>query len=322
MLNTYNMAKNSLFMEKIACIGILLSFALILSACATMQGQSNANAAKAEKINVISTFYPLHDITKKIGGDKIEAGVIVPAGVEPHDYEPSPGDILKLSKAGAFVTMGLEFSGIEDKLTGINEMIFIIDSKKGIMLLDAEPQDIEDAQKNLNYGKDPHIWLSPNNMIAMSINIRNGLKSIDPKNANVYEHNAQKLIDELKKLDSDYKKELSSCKKNAVITSHRSFAYLGRDYGFRQIGIFGLAPQIEPTPKQIISIKNEAKKNNVTYIFSEELLDPRISETMAKEIGAKILVLDPVEGVKNPSDDYFSLMRKNLANLRLALGCS
>ncbi len=309
-------------MKNIVYLGFLLPFALILSACAAMQND-NPDAAKAEKITVVSTFYPLYELTKKIGGDQIEASAIVPAGVEPHDYEPSPIDILRLSKAGAFVTIGLEFSGIEDKLAQGNEnKISVIDSKKGVMLLDAEPQDAQDSKKSANAGKDPHIWLSPNNMIAMSMNIKDGLKNADQKNANLYENNAQKVIGELKKLDSDYKNGLSSCKKQVIITNHKAFAYLGRDYGFREIGIFGLAPQTEPTPREIIIIKNEAKKNDVNYIFSEELADPRISETIANEIGAGVLVLNTIEGIKRAGEDYFSLMRENLANLRLALECA
>lgn len=286
-------------------IGILFILILLIGCTSAQQTQVEGN--QVSKLDLIATFYPLYDITKKIAGEQADVQSIVPSGVEPHDYEPTPSDILKLSNAKAFVTIGLEFSGIEEKLIeGSKNKLLVIDSKKGITL----------------QGEDTHIWLSPKNMIIMSMNIMDGLNKIDPKNSNLYEENAKKLIEELKALDSDYKTGLANCKKHVVIANHGAFAYLGKDYGFRQIGIFGLAPETEPTPQDLVNIKNEAEKNNVAYIFSEELVEQRIAQTIANEIKAKVLVLNPIEGTKSPSEDYFSLMRQNLANLKLAMECN
>ena len=296
--------------ERIYC-GILLEIILILSACS--QKQPLQNNPTSTRIDVVTTFYPLYDVTKKISGDKADVQSLIPAGVEPHDYEPTPSDIAKLGKSKAFVVMGLEFSEIEGELAESANNIQVIDAPKGVPLIDAE----ED-----NTGKDPHVWLSPNNMIIIAANIRDGLKNVDQTNSKLYDENAKKVINELKKLDSEYKTGLSKCKKNVILTNHRAFAYLAKDYGFKQIGISGIEPETEPTPKEIIKIKDEAIKNNVKYIFTEELVDTRVAETIAKEIGAKTFVLDPIEGVKDPNEDYFSLMRENLAKLKIALECS
>ena len=273
------------------------------------------------KITVVATFYPLYDITRKIAGDKLNVDALIPAGVEPHDYEPSPEDIIKLSRAKGFITIGFRFSGIENKLMeSYDGKITAIDSKKGITLLNAQGGDKGEIERNS--GKDPHIWLSPTNMIIIAGNIRDGLKNIDPLNAGLYDENAKKIIEELKLLDSEYRKGLFGCRKSVILTNHRAFAYVARDYGFNQVGISGLEPETEPTAKEIIRIKEEAIKNNATYIFTEELVDARIAQAIAGEIGAKTIVLNPIEGTKNPNEDYFSLMRANLANLKLALGCS
>lgn len=273
------------------------------------------------KIRVVATFFPLYDITAKIGGGRLDVVSLVPQGVEPHDYDPSPQDMLKLADSGAFVTIGLDFSVIENKLVQAGESkMRIIDSKKGIVLLEADNSG--GAEESSGGGRDPHLWLSPSDMIKMANNIAEGLQDVDPQNKEAYMYNLAKVIEQLKKLDEEYRKGLSDCRKDVILTNHRAFAYLERDYGFRQIGISGLEPETEPTPQEIIRIKEEALKNGIKYIFTEELVDQRIAETIAKEIGAKTIVLDPVEGIREPGDDYFSIMRKNLASLRTAMVCS
>ena len=301
----------------LGAVFIIITFAAACSRAGLLQNNG------ATKLQIVATFYPLYDITKRIAGDRADVYSLVPSGVEPHDYEPTPNDILKLNMADAFVTIGLEFSNVENKLTESGEnKILLIDAKKGIKLLNAQKFQGWGAQYEKNSGKDVHIWLSPKNMMAIAANIRDNLKAIDSKNADYYEENTRKTIEELENLDAEYITNLSNCKKNMILTNHISFAYLGADYGFSQIGIFGLKPEAEPNPQDIVAIKNEATRNKINYIFTEELIDTRVARTIAKEIGAKTLVLNPIEGIKDSSEDYFSLMRNNLANLKLALECS
>ena len=132
----------------------------------------------------------------------------------------------------------------------------------------------------------------------------------------------RQLIADLEALDREFASGLSDCQKHVILTSHFAFAYMGRDYNFLQIGISGIDPETEPSPSQIREIIDAAKTNHIHVIFTESLVDPRIAQTIAREVGAQTLELNPIEGTRNPSETYFSLMRQNLKNLRIGLECS
>jgi len=300
---------------------ILVSILLIiwLVGCSGKQGAEQE--LKGDAIIVAATFYPLYDLTKSIVMEKGIVYSIVPAGIEPHDYEPNPSDLQKLSNADVFVIMGIEFAEFEEDLGNVNSKAKAIPSAIGISLLKTEEEENEAEDEPEHTGEDPHIWLSPKNAQKMTLNIMNGIIGEDPSNGEYYLKNGQELIDNLKALDEEFKEGLSSCNKDVILVNHNAFSYLARDYGFSTIEISGLEPEVEPTPQQLAKLIQEAKKHNIKYIFYEELVDSRVVRTIADEIGAQVLVLDPIEGASNPSDTYFTLSRKNLKNLRTALGC-
>lgn len=126
-------------------------------------------------------------------------------------------------------------------------------------------------------------------------------------------------------LDKDYRSGLSKCNKKDIITSHAAFGYLAKEYGFNQLAIAGLSPDEEPTLQTLKNISDFAKKNNVQYIFFESLVSPKLSETIANEVGAKTLVLNPLEGLSiqdiAEGKNYFTEMRSNLNQLKIALQC-
>lgn len=264
------------------------------------------------KIKIITTLYPLYEFSKRIGGDKVEVSILVPAGVEPHDWEPGPRDIATISSARIFVYNG---AGLEpwvaNMLKGIDsEKLIVVDSSSGIELI----------KEN---GIDPHIWLDPVLAEHQANLIEDALIKSDPQNESYYKANAQILRNELTVLDEEIKKELSAAKKKVFIASHTAFTYFARRYGLRQISIAGVSPNIEPSPAKIAEIIKAAKENEVKYIFFETLVNPRLSEVIAKEVGAKTLVLNPIEVLSqsdiNQGKTYFTVMRENLKNLKLAL---
>ena len=293
---------------------LLIILAVALVGCAKPQ---KPETTQNDAITIATTFYPLYDLTKSITGNKDIVYSIVPAGTEPHEYEPTPSDIQKLNNAYAFVTLGNEFKEFEeDLIKSVNLDVKIIPAGKDISLL-----KISDEEGHLQNGNDPHIWLSPKNAQKMAVNIMNGMVDADPTNAQIYLKNGQTLIEQLKLLDKEFKDSLTTCKKDVVLVSHNAFAYLARDYSFRTITISGLEPEAEPTPQQLANLINEAKQYSIKYVFYEELVDPRIAETIAREVGAEILKLSPIEGITNPSDTYLTLMKQNLNNLKTALEC-
>ena len=315
---------------------ILLAFliiALVILTIIMFTYGTGINVGDDENLIVATTFWPLYDLTKSITGDSVTVFSIVPAGVEPHAYEPSPRDIQKLNNADIFVTLGIEFEEFEEDLVlGVNQDVKVVQSGTGITLLklseeedheeeheDEEHNEEEHEDEHGHSGEDPHIWLSPRNAQQMVNNIMNGLLQADPENSEIYLNNGQQLINDLAALDQEYRDGLSSCNKDVILVNHNAFSYLGRDYSFDTIEISGLEPEVEPTPQQLVELIEEAEEHELKYVFYEELVDSRVAKTIAKEVGALVLPLSPIASDLGVS--YTDLMRQNLANLKIALEC-
>jgi zinc transport system substrate-binding protein len=207
-------------------------------------------------------------------------------------------------------------NSIQENLKGKNTKVLI--AGQGLFT-----QKIVD--ENGVYSTDPHVWLSPTLAKKQVSAILASFDEIDPSNSNYYTANANKLLGELDNLNHDYKNGLASCQEKDIITSHAAFGYLATDYGLTQVPIAGLSPDAEPSIKQLAAITDFARKNNVKYIFFESLVSPKLSQTIANEIGAKTLVLDPLEGLTPEAlaqgQNYLTVMEQNLHNLRIALNC-
>ena len=261
---------------------------------------------KEGKITVTASFYPLYFFTKEITGERVKVINLTKAGSEPHDFEPSTKDIRTIENSKLLIVNGNTF---ESWLPQFGEQI----SQENTQIL------------KVGENPDPHLWLDPvlaQNQVEM---INSKLREIDPTNATFYQTNSRTLIQKLIELDGEFKAGLSKCEKNKIITSHGAFAYLAQRYNLRQVSIQGLNPDGDPSPAKIAEAAKLAKENGINYIFFETLVSPKIAETIAKEIGAKTLVLNPIEGLNEAEEqsgqNYLSIQRENLANLRLALNC-
>ncbi len=279
-------------------------------------GQTNK---ATQKLQITTSFYPYYFFASQIGGDKAEITNITPAGGEPHDYEPSSGDIVKIDSSRLLILNGaVESWGakIQSASKGTNTKVLV--AGQGLFT-----QKVID-ENGIN-SVDPHIWLSPRLAKIQVSSILSEFNQIDPANKSYYTANAGKLINELNSLDSDYKADLKNCQKRDIITSHAAFGYLATDYDLTQIPIAGLSPDAEPSLKQLADISNFAKQNDVKYIFFESLVSPKLAQTIASEVGAQTLVLDPLEGLTPDALDrgatYLTVMEQNLHNLEIALEC-
>jgi zinc transport system substrate-binding protein len=156
--------------------------------------------------------------------------------------------------------------------------------------------------------------------------IANGFMTVDPQNSSYYQKNANTLDAKLTQIDKEFMQNLSDCKLRDFVTSHAAFGYLAKQYGLNQITISGISPDAEPSTRQLANVAKVAKEKQVKYIFFESLISPKLSETIANEIGADTLVLDPLEGLSDDDikegKNYFTVMRENLKNLKLALQCT
>jgi len=296
--------------------GIILFFVLVIVVLLNFSQKGTRNSSK---LNVVTSFYPLYFFTSEIAGDKATVLNITPAGAEPHEYEPTAREMALIENSNLLVLNGggLEVWGENIKSNINKNKTKIVDAGDGLM-----EKTLLEENRSVT---DPHIWLSPVLASQMVDNIESGLSEVDPNNYSYYKENAENLKTKLNTLDEEFKNGLVSCESKDIITSHSAFAYLAFTYGLNQISIAGLSSEEEPSSKEMAKIAEFAKANNVKYIFFESLISPKLSLTIAREIGAQTLLLNPIEGLTedeiNSGKDYFSEMRNNLTNLKIALQC-
>ena len=273
-----------------------------------------APAAPPAKPLVVTTIYPLWEFARRVAGDRATVVSLVPAGVEPHDWEPAPRDVSQVRQAAVFVHTGTPLDGWAEKLLAdLPGRRVVVNVRGGLGVL------------TVGGITDPHLWLDPTLARAQVLAIAGGLEQADPAGREFYAENAKAFVARLDALDLEFAAGLADCARREVVTSHAAFAYLARRYRLTQVSVMGLSPEAEPSPADLAAIVRTARRLKVTHVFYETLVSPRLAETLSREIGATPLPLNPIEGV-SPAEaaagtGYLELMRANLANLRTALGC-
>ncbi len=283
---------------------IAIAIVIPLSSIAVYGTDSNQQFTINEnsKLQSISSFYALHEFSQNVGQEKVETILLVPIGVEPHDWEPTIKDVQKMQQSDLIVINGMGFENWVDKLTEMNYQGTIIDTSNGILINDSQ---------------DPHIWLNPVYAKIQVQNIADAFSNSDPKNQQYYQSNAAKYIQELDLLDLKIQNELSNCR-NDFVAFHDAFSYFAIQYDLNQHTIIpSNNPHGEVTAKTLENVISTSKKLNIKIIFSEESVDTRTSEIIANEIGGKVLVLSPLE--VSSDETYISKMTENLENLKEAL---
>ncbi|GIP37633.1 ABC transporter substrate-binding protein [Paenibacillus sp. J31TS4] len=311
--------------------GKLLTLLLAAALVAALSGCGSSKGELVEgKVNVMTSFYPLYDFATKIGGEHVHVINLVPAGVEPHDWSPKSKDIRQMNEADLLVYQGSGFeTWVDDyaKSRKSNAKSRLVEASKGVTLMENHEEHEDGDHAGHDHGKesayDPHIWLSPAGAKQLAANIRDGLAEADPAHKADYEKNFAIFSGQLDDLDRTYREALAKTQKKEIVVSHAAFGYLCRDYGLTQKAIMGIAPDAEPTAKDMKEINQFVKANQVKYIFFEELVSDKLAKTLAKDAGIETLVLNPLEGLTkqevNNGDDYLSVMNKNLQNLLKAL---
>lgn len=282
---------------------LLLTVTLFIFGCGSDKGGSN-------KLKAAASFYPMAEFTRAVGGDLAVVETLVPDGVEPHDWEPTPRDLTRLGKSQIFVFNGHVESWAESALDALSE--------RKITPVEAG----QDLYK-INGRLDPHVWVSPAKAILEVEKITTAFCQVDSKNADTYKKNGAAYITQLKELDTKLKEISKTSTKKKFITAHAAFGHLAADYDLQQLSIAGISPEAEPTPKDLQRLINLVKKEKVKYVFMETLASPKLTELIAKETGAKILVLDPIEGLdeegRKEGLTYIKIMERNVQNLQKAL---
>ncbi|MFB5265912.1 metal ABC transporter solute-binding protein, Zn/Mn family [Paenibacillus enshidis] len=314
--------------------------ALVLAGCGSgadsaTSGSGNRAETEADggKLNIVTTIYPMYEFSRQVAGDHANVTALVPAGTEPHDWEPSAKDMAQIQDADVFVYNGIVETWVEDALASTNnDQRIAVEASSGIDLTEGTEvehaeeggeHDHEEEGHSHDYALDPHVWLSPVLAQKEVEAIKAALIKADPVNQADYEANADAYISKLKELDQAYRDGLAGVKSKEFVTQHAAFAYLATEYGLTQVPISGLSPEQEPSPDQMAQIVQFAKEHQVKTIFFETLVDPKVAETIASEISAKAAVLNPLEGltedeIKN-NRDFITVMQENLKALITAL---
>jgi zinc transport system substrate-binding protein len=299
----------------LAAIAIVIPLAML----ATLQTGRTVQEESAEpKIRVVASFYPLYEFTSHVAGDRAVVSSLVPAGIEPHDWEPTSRDVARVRAADMLVINGAGF----ESWAGDMEAKAVVNTSKGIEIEHEEKLAGDEHEGGVN----PHIWLDPILAKQQVSIIRDALVRADPENADYYIENAEKFAQELESLDAFARQELGDCEKSDFIAFHDAFAHFAERYGLQQHSIHGVSPEGEILPQRLEQIIELANDLDLQVIYSEDLVDSRLADTIAGEIpGGRVLVLSPIEGIDSEEQEagigYIEKMRENIANLKEGLGC-
>jgi zinc transport system substrate-binding protein len=274
-----------------------------------------AHATNDRDPKIVAAFYPLAWLAGQVAGPDATVQNLTRPGAEPHDLELTPRQVIDVGESKlAFYIRGVQPA--VDEAVREHAKGHSLDAATLVKTLPA-PQD-----EAAHAPEDPHLWLDPSRFATVATALGERLAAIDAPRAAGYRSRAAQVVTRLNALDGEFRTGLRDCARRDIVTGHSAFGYLADRYGLRQVGISGLDPEAEPSPGRVVSLARLVRTTGATTVFTETLVSPKTAATLAGEAGVRTTVLDPVEGVRpGSSDDYFSIMRRDLATLRPALGC-
>ena len=308
--------RNTVSRMRIRTILIVISL-VVAAACS----RSTAGTPGG-RTSVVASFYPVFEAARRVGGDRTQVTNLTPAGAEPHDLELSPRQVDKILDAAVVLYMGRGFQpAVEDAAKSRHSGVTV--DLLGALAGQRKLRELSSGAGEK--GTDPHVWLDPVLMSDVVDEVRKALARADPAGAPTYQRNADRYRSEIEALDRRFRDGLGDCARRVIVTSHAAFGYVAARYGLVQESIAGLSPEAEPDPKRLAELADLVRREGVTTIFTEELVSPRVADTLAREAGVLTAVLNPLESLTSQEiarrEDYVSVMEKNLATLRAALGC-
>ena len=288
-----------------------------------------------DKVSIVTTLYTWQYLAERIGGDYVTVTNIVPPGAEPHDFAPLPQDIAAVYSSDLFIMNGAGIEPWAETLTNADFSAphhITLEMTADTALLAAVPESAKDeangaeADAEAVYSEfDPHIWLDPTIVKAKATTLRDTLSQLDPAHTAEYVAKTAVVVADLEALDDSIVDGLAQCELDSIIVSHNAFTYFGQRYTITLLPILGINPNATPSARTLAELSDLAQTESIDTIFFETLTSPDLAQTLADEIGAQTLVLNPLEGLTvdqtAQGEDYFSMMEQNLQNLQTALHC-
>jgi zinc transport system substrate-binding protein len=289
------------------------AIAVVMGACSP-----GGSSAKDGRLKVVAGFYPLAEAAVKVGGNLVDVQNLTPPGVEPHDLELTPSEIASIQDADVVLFLSHGFAPAVEQAVGDARGIKA-DLLQGLSLRRGVPEGEKGPVT------DPHVWLDPVLYQQVVARTERALAQAKPAEAATFQSNLKAFQTQLGQLDQEYRSGLTGCPRKKIVTSHAAFGYLSTRYGLTQDPISGISPDAEPSPQRLAELAQLVKRDGVTTIFTEELVSPKVAQTLAREAGVSTAVLNPLEGLTkqelSAGQDYVSVMRSNLHTLEKALGC-
>lgn len=303
-------------MKKFTSVALLLFSTSLFAACGTQDTASSSDSTTSDDgIDVVTTFYPMYEFTKAVVGDEGDVELLIPAGNEPHEYEPSAQDMTKISDADVFVynSDALEKWAANGLDTVDTDKTKVIQAAEGITLAESDANSEEAGEL------DPHVWLDPVLAEQEVETIAAGLEDKFPDKAETFEKNADAYIAKLADLDQEYQDAFKDATQRSFVTQHAAFGYLAKEYDLTQEAISGISPEEEPSAARLAELKTFVEDNNLSIIYFEETASSKVAEALADETGVSTEVLSPIEGITQSDIDngvtYLSIMEDNLKSL-------
>ncbi|MFC8502714.1 metal ABC transporter substrate-binding protein [Pedococcus sp. NPDC057267] len=306
----------------------VLGLTALALAGVTACGSGTGTAADgSRRLAVSAAFYPLEYLVHRVGGDHVEVQGLTKPGGEPHDIELTPRQVGAMATADLVVyERGFQPAVDQAVRQDASRQAFDVSPAADLSLVSTEAGHAGESQSTAaaHGAVDPHFWLDPQRYAAVAQSVADRLAALDPTHATAYRDNAAALRADLTALDTEYRTGLASCRSKDLVTSHAAFGYLAQRYGLHQEGITGLDPEAEPNPAELAAVAAHVRAVGARTIYAETLVSPAVADTLARETGARVAVLDPIEGITSDSrgTDYLAVMRSNLQVLRSGQECT
>lgn len=307
-----------------ALMCITITAALFLGGCAATRGELPATG----ELTVLATTTIAADVVKEVGGDLVRVEALLPPGVDPHSFEPSPQDLVRATEARVIFASGAGLESFLEPLLrsagGSEKVVYL---SQGVTLIHA-PQELAQAHQDEHEGEetgDPHTWFDPANVAIWAENAAEALSELDPEHAEQYRQNASAYRARLEELDAWIREQVEQipAERRRLVTDHASFTYFANRYGFEQVGavIPGYSTAAEPSAQEMARLEDRIRELQVRAVFVGEAISPNLVERVAQDTGVQLVRLytASLSEPGGPASSYIQLMQYNVEQIVNAL---